>query len=75
MVENEPQLLTCPFSFDVENVYKQKIAVKPGTMLFTKKINGIILGDMTRPAVCRNPWYSEAYYKGVLMYWKVSKHV
>jgi hypothetical protein len=58
-----------------QSCLQTKIAVKPGTMLFTKKINGIILGDMTRHAVYPNPWYSKAHYKGVLLYWKVCQHV
>jgi hypothetical protein len=36
--------------------------------LFTKKINRIVLGDMTRPAIYVNPRYSEAHYYRVLLY-------
>jgi hypothetical protein len=34
-----------------EVVYKEEMAVKFETKLFTRKMNGIILGDMTRPAL------------------------
>jgi hypothetical protein len=34
-----------------EVVYEEKVAVKFETVLLTKKLNGIILGDMTRPVV------------------------
>jgi hypothetical protein len=50
-----------------EVVYEEKITVKFETKLFTKKINGIILGDMTIPMVYPNPWYSEAHYDRVLL--------
>jgi hypothetical protein len=46
---------------------KKKIAVKFETNLFTKKINGISWGDMTRPE------YSEAHCNGVLLYMVLCK--
>jgi hypothetical protein len=39
---------------------KKKIAVKFETKWFTKKIDGIILGDVTRPSVYLNPRYTKA---------------
>jgi hypothetical protein len=44
---------------------KRNVAVKFETKLFAKKINGIMLGDMTRPAVYPKPWYSEVRYNRV----------
>jgi hypothetical protein len=49
------------------SIYEGKITVKYETKLFTKKINGIILGDMTSPGTYPNPWHSEACYNVVLL--------
>lgn len=46
---------------------KREITVKFQMKSSTKKINGIILGDMTRHVVFLNPQYSEACYKRVLL--------
>lgn len=45
-----------------------KITIKFEIMLFTKKINVIILGDMTRPAGYLNSRYSEVHHIWVLLY-------
>jgi hypothetical protein len=45
----------------------KQITVKFEMKLFTKKRNGIILGDMTVPVVYLNWLYSEAFYDGVLL--------
>jgi hypothetical protein len=44
------------------------IIIRFETKLFTKKINGIVLGDMTRYSVYWSPQYSEARDNGVLLY-------
>jgi hypothetical protein len=36
--------------------------------VFTKKINGIILGDMTRPVVCPDVRYSETHCNGNFLF-------
>jgi hypothetical protein len=52
-----------------EVIYEEKKNLKWNLkQLFTKKINGIILGDMTRPALYPNPCNSEACYNGALLY-------
>jgi hypothetical protein len=45
------------------------------TVLFTNKINGIILGDMTTHAVYLNPQYGEACYNTVLPYFMKGIHL
>jgi hypothetical protein len=54
--------------FERSCLQRKKNAVKFETELFTEKINGIILGDMTRCAVYPNLQYIEARYNLVLLY-------
>jgi hypothetical protein len=54
---------------------KKKIAVKYERKLFTKKINGIVLGDMTRCATYPNLQNTEAHYDLVLLYFCASARI
>jgi hypothetical protein len=58
-VTHSKQLIRCGCLNEV--VYKEKITVQFETNLFTKKINGIILGHMTRPVVYPNLQYIVAH--------------
>lgn len=46
----------------------KKKSVRFETKLCTKKMTGLILGDMTRHTVYQNPQHSEACDNGVLLY-------
>jgi hypothetical protein len=51
----------------IEAVHEEKNCSKMSNKVVCKKMSGIILRDMTRPATFPNPPYSEACYNRVLL--------